>query len=41
MVIDSKLTSCGKKTTLVKFFNQGSPQLIKWGKGKMEGMSKN
>ena len=30
MVIDSKLTSCRKQTTLVKFFDQGSPQVIKW-----------
>ena len=37
MVIDSKLTSCGKQTTLVNFFNQGSPQLIKYGKGKVGG----
>ena len=37
MVIDSKLTSCRKQTTRVKFFNQGSPQLIKWGKGKTVG----
>ena len=34
MMIDSKSTSCRKQTTLVKFFNQGSPKLIKWGKSK-------